>query len=221
MIWDDSVDAEFRQIGEIYSLWNSRHLVQPDDEPQRFEVGPQNRWSFQYAWLQGRRIGVVGASDNHLGQPGVNNHSISIRHSGGLAVALASTNTREAVWKALTERTTYATPGTPIYVDFQADGHPMGSEYTTNTPPRFEARIGGTNQIAEVEIVRLQHGMYETVYRARPGTETHVFEFTDSDFAESAMYYLRVTQADEYPNRLYATSTAEMAWSSPIWIARQ
>jgi hypothetical protein len=32
------------------------------------------------------------------------------------------------------------------------------------------------------------------------------------------MYYLRVTQVEEYPGRLYAHSTAEMAWSSPIWV---
>lgn len=35
------------------------------------------------------------------------------------------------------------------------------------------------------------------------------------------MYYVRVTQVAEYPDRLYAHSTAEMAWSSPIWVDRE
>ncbi|MCW3838110.1 DUF3604 domain-containing protein [Sphingomonas canadensis] len=219
-IWQDEVSNEYRPIGEMYSLWNGRHLVQPDDEPQLFETPADAQWSYQYAWKKGFRIGVTGASDNHLGQPGANNDTIDIRHSGGLAGVVAPRNDRDAIWNALGQRTAYATTGTQIYLDFSSGGHPMGSEYTTGGKPGFAVRVAGTNKLALVEIVRLQNGEYQTVYQVRPDGETSIFEFTDNGFQGDAMYYLRVRQVEEYPGRLYSHSTADMAWSSPIWISR-
>ncbi|QIG80181.1 DUF3604 domain-containing protein [Stakelama tenebrarum] len=220
-IWQDDVGNEYRPIGEIYSLWNSRHLVQPDDQPQLFELPADGAWSYQYAWKNGFRIGVIGASDNHLEMPGVNNETIDIRHSGGLAAVVAPENDRDAIWNALGSRNAYATTGTQIYLDFSSDGHPMGSEYAAEGKPSFTVRVAGTNKLALVEIVRLQDGAYQTVHAVRPDGETSVFTFTDETFEEDAMYYLRVRQVDEYPGRLYSHSTADMAWSSPIWIAEK
>ena len=219
-IWQDSVGASYRRLGELYSLWNSRHLVQPDDEPQLFETGADDRWSYQYAWKQGIRMGVIAASDNHLGHPGANNSSIYVRHSGGLAVVLAPANDRDGVWNAMLARATYATTGTPIYLDFAADGHQMGSEYRTSAPARLTGRVAGTNRLARVEVVRLMAGEYRTVFHAQPAAETFALDFVDTTATGSAMYYLRVTQVEEYPGRLYSHSTAEMAWSSPIWVDR-
>ena len=217
-IWQDTAGRAVRRIGEMYSLWNSRHLVQPDDEPQLFELGATNRWSYQYAWTRGLRLGVIAASDNHLGHPGANNSSIYVRHSGGLAGVLARSNDREQLWQGMTERATYATTGTQIYMDFASDGHVMGSEYQSTAPPRLTGRIAGTNQLASVEVVRLAAGRYETIFSATPGRETFAFDFVDRNVVGPAMYYLRVKQVEEYPGRLYSHSTAEMAWSSPIWV---
>ena len=217
-IWQDSVGDAYRRVGEIYSLWNSRHLIQPDDEPQRFELGETDRWSYQFAWKAGRRLGVIGSSDNHLGHPGANNSTIYVRHSGGLAAVLSAANDRDGIWRALDERATYATTGTPIYLDFASDGHVMGSAYQTTAPPHFVGRIAGTNRLASVEIVKLSAGRYSTVFTAKPAGETYEFDFVDREYGGPAMYYLRVKQVEEYPDRLYAHSTAEMAWSSPIWI---
>ena len=219
-IWQDTVGVAYRRVGELYSLWNSRHLVQPDDEPQLFEVGASSPWSYQYAWARGLRIGVLAASDNHLGHPGANNSSIAVRHSGGLAGLLAPVNERDAVWRSLNDRMTYATTGTQIYLDFAADGHAMGSEYRTAGAPRLTARVAGTNRLALVEIVRLSGGAYSTVYATRPNAETATIDVVDRTASGPAMYYLRVTQVDEYPGRLYSHSTAEMAWSSPVWVDR-
>lgn len=218
-IWQDGVGDEFRPIGEIYSLWNSRHLVQPDDEPQLFEVGANDLWSYQYAWRKGHKIGVIGASDNHLGHPGANNETTSVRHSGGLAVVAAAKNDRKHIWDSLQRRAAYATTGTQIYLDFTADGRGMGSEYSAEGPPHLEAKIAGTNRLALIELVKLQGGVYSTVFSAKPDSETYFLDFRDENFDGGAMYYLRVTQTDEYPNRLYSHSTAEMAWSSPIWVS--
>jgi hypothetical protein len=216
-IWQDSAGRAFRRIGELYSLWNSRHLVQPDDEPQLFELGAANRWSYQYAWTRGLRLGVIGASDNHLGHPGANNSSIYVRHSGGLAGVLARANDRDELWQGLTQRASYATTGTQIYLDFASDGHVMGSEYVSTTLPRLTGRVAGTNRLAGVEVVRLMDGRYSTVLSVHPEAETYTFDFVDTTAIGPAMYYLRVKQVDEYPGRLYSHATGEMAWSSPIW----
>ena len=51
-IWNIT-NNQFRRVGEIYSLWNSRYLIQPGDEPERFELGLKKKWSYQYAWFIG------------------------------------------------------------------------------------------------------------------------------------------------------------------------
>jgi hypothetical protein len=87
-IWDD-VNNTYRRLGEIYSLWNNRFLVQPDDIPQRFELDVDQKWSYQYAWDKGHKLGVIGSTDNHLGHPGANNYTIYTHHTGGFAAVLA------------------------------------------------------------------------------------------------------------------------------------
>ncbi len=212
------VDNSYRKIGEIYSLWNNRFLVQPNDEPQRFEIGADNPWSYQYAWKKGHRIGVVGSTDNHLGQPGANNYTIYTHHTGGYAAVLAANNDRENIWEAFQLRRTYATTGTRIYLDFSADGHYPGSVYETNHPPKFNIKAAGTNKLETVELVKFDGDDYQLLHARSPEGETIVFDYTDTEFSQDSFYYLRVTQAEEYPGRPFANTTSEMAWSSPIWI---
>ncbi|MFV1980753.1 MAG: DUF3604 domain-containing protein, partial [Rhodothermia bacterium] len=220
-IWDD-VNNTYRKLGEIYSLWNNRFLVQPDDIPQRFELGIANKWSYQYAWHHGNRIGIVGSTDNHLGRPGANNYTIYTHHTGGFAVAVAQANSRDRIWEAFQHRRTYATTGTRIYLDVQADGHSMGREYAAAEPPTLSVRVAGTNRLALVEVVKYEDGGYTSIHTEKPTGETSIFEFTDEGFEKGCLndcfYYVRVTQEDEYPGRPWSHSTAEMAWSSPIWV---
>ena len=219
-VWDE-INETYHKIGEIYSLWNGRFLVQPDDMPQRFELGPDNKWSYQFGWSKGNHIGVIGSTDNHLGRPGANNYTIYTQHTGGLAVVLSRENNRDSLWDSFQQRRTYATTGTRIYLDFTADGHYMGSEYKTNSTPSFKGKIAGTNTLASVELVKMEDGKFVTIYSMNPSSETYEFSFTDTKFSKSSMYYLRVKQIDEYAGRLYSNSTAEMAWSSPIWINKE
>jgi hypothetical protein len=222
VMWNE-VNNTYRRLGELYSLWNNRFLIQPGDMPQRFEVGIDDPWSYQHAWTRGHRIGVVGSSDNHLGQPGANNYTIHTQHAGGFAVAVAGRNDRDGLWEAFQGRRTYATTGTRVYLDIQSDGYPMGAEYSASQPPTLDVRVAGTNTLALVEIVRYADGGYATIRAEAPGTEYLVFSHVDDEFDEvcrdqECLYYLRVTQEPEYPGRPWSYSTAEMAWSSPIWV---
>ncbi len=216
-MWNE-INNEYRKVGEIYSLWNNRFLLSPNDDPQRFELGIDNPWSYQYAWHRGHKIGLIGSSDNHLGQPGSNAYTIHTRHAGGLAAVLADENTREGIWHSFSHRRTYATSGTRIYLHFTADNNYMGSKYETNEPPEFKIRAGGTNLINRVELIKYNGEEYITLYTDRPDADISEFTYTDEDFSGDSMYYVRVIQADEYPGRTYADPAPEMAWSSPVWI---
>jgi len=216
-IWNH-INNTYRRLGEIYSLWNGRFLIQPGDEPQRFEMGKDNNWSYQHAWHNGHKLGVIGSTDNHLGQPGANNYSIYTQHTGGLAVALSQGNNREQLWEALENRRTYATTGTRIYVDFKVNGQPMGSEIISENAPVITAKVGGTNTLEVIQVVKYRDGEYSIIYHNTPESEIAEFQFVDQNFDSNCFYYLRVTQVSEVPGRLWTYPTNEMAWSSPIWV---
>lgn len=216
-IWHH-INNTYRRLGEIYSLWNGRFLIQPGDEPQRFELGKDNSWSYQHAWHKGHKIGIIGSTDNHLSQPGANNYTIYTQHTGGLAVVLSGENNREQLWEAMENRRTYATTGTRIYIDFTVNGQPMGSELVSQDAPVIAGRIGGTNKLERVEIVKYGKGEYSIIHHYTPDSEIAEFQFQDQDFDSDCFYYLRVAQVSEVPGRLWTYPTNDMAWSSPVWV---
>ena len=216
-IWDH-INNTYRRLGEIYSLWNGRFLIQPGDEPQRFELGIGNKWSYQHAWHEGHKLGVIGSTDNHLAQPGANNYTIYTQHTGGLAVVLSQENNREQLWEALENRRTYATTGTRIYIDFTVNGHPMGSEIISEDAPVITGKIGGTNKLEIVQVVKYENGEYSIIYNNSPDSEIAEFQFEDHNFDSDCFYYLRVTQVSEVPGRLWTYPTNDMTWSSPVWV---
>jgi hypothetical protein len=216
-IWDH-VNNEYRRIGEIYSLWNTRFLLKPNDDVQRFELGIDNPWSYQYAWARGHRIGVIGSSDNHTGRPGLNNFTVYTEHTSGLATVLAKGNNRDDLWEAMQQRRTYATTGTRILLRFTSDGHSMGEEYEANEPPHLKVSVAGTNTIERVEIVKGDTAGYRVIFAQTPGRETTSFDYVDKDFNASCLYYVRVKQIDEFGRGAWAYPNGEMAWSSPIWV---
>jgi hypothetical protein len=219
-IWED-VNNKYRTVGEMYSLWNNRFLLQPADEPQRFELGIDNPWSFQYAWNKGHKIGVVGSTDNHTAHPGANNWTAYTQHAGGLAAALSKGNNRQGIWDSFRKRRTYATSGVRILLEFTADGHYMGEEYSTGNPPVFKVKAAGTNTIETVDLVKYDGQKYEVIHTVKPDAETCEFEFKDESFSGDSMYYVRVLQVDELWRSPWSLTTREMAWSSPVWINKK
>ncbi len=227
-IWDGppgaaprNVRNEARRVGEIYSHHNDdfsagdfrqteRGRGDAVNQPQLFELGAANPWSYQHAWTTGHRIGLIGGSDNHLGTPGQNDYAPTVQQHAGLAVVLATDVTRKAVFDALWNRRCYATTGPRILLDFTVDGEQMGSELSRPPGARLTiaARVAGTAPLASVELVKLVDGAFATVDRATvvPDGLDASLAFDDA-FEASTLYYVRVTQSD-----------GEMAWSSPVWI---
>ena len=74
---------------------------------------------------------------------------------------LARTLTREGIWEAIKARRCYATSGQRIALSVQADGHPMGSEFSVSGAPRIRVAAEGTADIEEIRVVRgLENCLY-------------------------------------------------------------
>jgi len=94
----------------------------------------------------------------------------------------------------------------------------MGSEITSENDPVITAKIGGTNKLEVVQVVKYHDGEYRIIYHNAPDSEIAEFQFEDQNFDSDCFYYLRVTQVSEVPGRLWTYPTNDMAWSSPIWV---
>lgn len=215
------VANDLRRVGEIYSHHNDDFTVDgyrqtregrgdAVNQPQLFELGTTNSWSYQHAWATGHRIGVIGGSDNHFGTPGLNDFAPTVPHHAGLAMVFAPRLEREAVFAALYDRRCYATTGARILLDVSVDGLTMGSEATRATGARLpiSVTVSGTAAIAAIEVLKLEGDAFVVL----PGRLTRSGEMdatvaVDDMVTASTLYYVRVQQAD-----------GEWAWTSPVWI---
>ena len=177
--------------------------------------------SVQRALAMGHRLGFIGGTDTHYGQPGHGPHGVD--EGCGLVAVYAKERTREAIFDALYQRRCYATTGARMLLDFRVNGHGMGEEIKCEVRSakcevrRIEGRAIGTGKIRKVEILRNNE-----VVHVREGAGFEVrFEWTDrEDLRKLAIsptfdgdvpflfYYCRVTQEDRH-----------IAWSSPIWLS--
>jgi len=205
MDWD-TYHPEVEPLVEIYQVRRCAEREGPAaSNPEGLTPHPL---SVQAALARGYRLGFVAGSDNHLAQPSTpyayNPKRTQLWHRPGRTAILAPELTREALFEALRARHTYATTLPNILLDVRADGHLMGDEYRSSTPPTLSVRVFGTDVIERVVIVKNNEDVF--IY---PGGGMHVeFTWTDPAFERDSFYYIRVIQRDGH-----------RAWSSPIWVA--
>jgi Protein of unknown function (DUF3604) len=211
----DQYDPEFQRLVEVYSTWgNSEYPGGP--RQIRVDGGAAPGHFVQDALAAGQRLGFVGGSDSHSGRPGYAAHGRiyfdydysypdTRVYTGGITGVYAEELTREAVFDALVNRRCYAASGVRIVVDFRANDHWMGEDFTTGDPPHFSAKIIGTAPIESVTLVK-NNADY---LRIKGTSHKAEFEHTETEPPQGTdFYYLRVVQVD-----------GEMAWSSPVWIS--
>ncbi len=123
-------------------------------------------WFGNYYLRNGHQIGFVAASDDHRTRPGYSsNLGRGLTQFGGLAAALASEKTNDAIFDALKQRRAYAaTTADRIIVDFELNGEGMGQRIPYSEDRRLRARVMGSAAISEVAVVK--NG--DAVYRKRP-----------------------------------------------------
>ena len=181
------------------------------------EGGPH---SVQAALLMGHRLGFVGGTDTHKGQPGHGSHCLN--EGIGLTAVHAAGPTRRGIFEAIRARRCYATDGPRILLDWElkVGGRTlrMGEEGQVADGAReIRIEVAGCESIVSLEILR----NCEVVHVFRPGARWGGFAWGDTEdlrtqlIAETpfgdapfACYYVRVTQEDD-----------RRAWGSPIWLS--
>lgn len=169
------------------------------------EGGPN---SVRAALALGHRIGFVGGTDTHFGQPGRSPHFFG--EGNGITGVYVSDLTREALWDALYARRCYATTGARILLRVEVNGSLMGGEID-GAGAEVAAHVIGTDPDYEVDVIR--NG--EVVYGETSNSYEHRLAWADpgpkggrgSNADPVSYYYVRVRQADRH-----------QAWSSPVWL---
>lgn len=101
---------------------------------------------------RGYRLGIIASGDNHRGFPGV--------WGNGLAGVWARELTRESLWESFMNRRVYGVTGDRIKLEFQLNGHDMGSVVRDTAPARIGAEIVGEQAIDRVELLRNERVIY-------------------------------------------------------------
>lgn len=143
--WPD-FDPAFSPLVEIVSMHGAS---ESNDAPrtQLHSMGPRDGRSTAWAGLSaGHRFGVVGSTDHHSAHPGSFGH--------GCLGVWAERLEREALWRALRERRTWALTGERIELDVSLNGAPMGAELPFARERALRAAVRGGGALDYVELVR-------------------------------------------------------------------
>ena len=157
--------------------------------------------SVQTALAKGHHLGFIGSTDTHGGRPGSGRARCAV---------IAQELTREALWDGLHARRCYATSGKHILLFFTVNERPMGSEITAEGPaiPRRVAwRVIGTGTIERVDLLR--SNVVVKSWQGDGASDVSGTFALDTPLVETEWWYVRAIQED-----------TEMAWSSPVWVAR-
>lgn len=110
-------------------------------------------WFGKYYLSSGNKVGFVGGSDSHSGNPGLSPPT-GVRATSGLGAIFSAKLSRESLWQSLWDRSCYATTGERIYLDITADGSSMGSEISTHEIDRLRFTAAGTAPLNLVQLIR-------------------------------------------------------------------
>lgn len=115
-----------------------------------------SEWFLAEALRRGYQVGVTSGSDDVMGRPGASSPGFAAGRNtrGGLTCLYATALTRAAIFEALKSRRTYATTGERIILWVEADGHPMGSAYSTTDPPRIHCDVWSVSSLEQLELFR-------------------------------------------------------------------
>jgi len=210
--WNRPQPEDLQPALEIYSSHGTSEGFDPDDAlayekvrflPSSSVPGAHYAWN---AWAQGHRAGVVAASDNHTGQPG-------LPHTG-LTAVLAPELSREAVFDAIAARRTYATTGERILLDFALNGSSMGESVAAAATIAGSVFVAAPREIRFAEVLEVRSGDPTPHPVARwefPGKLLEA-EFEAPASGARAAVYLRCELEGTTGGRV------ARAWSSPIFV---
>ena len=210
-------DARFDRLVEIFSGWGCHEDGWWQNPLLGFGSDKYAQLSVIAALQHGLRLGFVCGSDSHDGYPGAAQGKWPLnwlnKHSpvgSGRTAVLSDELTRDNVWQALYDRRCYGTTGNRIVLDFSVNEAVMGSEITAGDDREITLEVHAPCPIEKVHILR--NG--ELLAREWCDQTTEEFSFLDDGDPDSE------DGTDFYHARVYCAD-GEMAWSSPIWVARK
>ena len=221
-----SFDPEYEKAVEIYNAWGSSECTASEGNPRpiscKSKKGMKEKaeGSIRRALNKNCRFAFLAGGYDDRGAFKDFFDSDQVQYTPGITAILSSAQTRDGLLQAIEKRSTFATTGPRILVDFSIANQPIGSQISTADKPglaynrHIKIDIVGTDKLKEVLVIR--NG--EVFLRFAPDSEEFELEHDDlSPIAENILkgpdgslfqyFYLRVEQEDSH-----------LAWSSPIWI---
>lgn len=174
-------------------------------------------WLLQKALKLGYKPAVCGCSDLHMGLLGgprsvepfrgrfqkVMNQRDSGYGTGPLTAVIAPQLTREHLWKAITQKSTYAISGERIFLDISCNGMMMGSEMVKKGDFILKVRCHGTEILDRIDLISGEY-LIRSWY---PGALDYSTELQlYSHDIPGDWLYMRVHQVD-----------GSYAWTTPFW----
>ncbi len=103
----------------------------------------------------GHQVGFVAASDDHLSHPGYSTPLPGgLAARGGLAALWAPEKTRNAIFDAMKNLSSYATTGQRIILNVDLNGAKMGTRTTNSQVRTLKARVIGTAPIDTIAVIK-------------------------------------------------------------------
>ncbi|MCL4482977.1 MAG: CehA/McbA family metallohydrolase [Bacteroidetes bacterium] len=209
----DFYNKEFLKTVEIASKHGISECMPEDGNPYPIRGGMNPARTVQYALGEkGYKLGIIGSSDAHATRLGELYHPNGGYETSVITAVYSNKLSREAIYYAIKNRNTYATTGEKILVEFNINGNQMGSEFNLSkgAKPTISFKVGGTNKIKELVVWKYSKAKgWEKKFVQNVDSETVSNHYTDNEFEQNSLYYLRVTQYG---------SPLELAWTSPIWV---
>jgi hypothetical protein len=113
-------------------------------------------WMLRDAIKRRYRLGFLGGSDSYTARPGDDRPGYQWRRysKAGLTGVYAKDISLESFFEAMKSRRVFATTGVRMILRTEADGHVMGSEYTTSSAPNISADVTATGPLLSVRLHR-------------------------------------------------------------------
>ncbi len=142
----EAFSSAISPVVEVYS----KHGCSMSDRspyPYLHTMGPRDSRNTVRAGLAlGHRFGYVASTDHHAGYPG--------SYGDGRLAVLAKEKTRQAIWKAIVARHTYAVTGDKIACRFQVNGANTGSEVGQASPRQIELQVTACDWIDKIVVYK-------------------------------------------------------------------